>query len=93
MKTSNLTLVSAQSLVNLTKFYCHLISSVIILGLQMSLNEELCDISMNLRWTCSPCCIVQRKVLSSYDANTKTVEVTAGIAAKRETHDLSCQPA
>ncbi|XP_054801289.1 protein REVEILLE 8 isoform X2 [Prosopis cineraria] len=42
------------------------------------------------------CCpwLILKVVLSSYVASTKTAEVTAGIAAKKETtNDLSCQPA
>ncbi|KAG4916298.1 hypothetical protein JHK87_053855 [Glycine soja] len=34
-----------------------------------------------------------RKVMSSYDVNTKTVGVTAGIDVKKQTNDLSCQTA
>lgn len=89
MKTSNLTLVSEQLLVNFTKYYCHLSSFLVY----EPTNEKLGDISVNLRWTFSSYWFVQKNVLSSYDANTKTVEVTAGIAAKKETNGLSCQPA
>ncbi|KAL5155332.1 Protein REVEILLE 8 [Glycine soja] len=34
-----------------------------------------------------------REVMSSYDVNTKTVGVTAGIDVKKQTNDLSCQTA